>query len=107
MVSSGDQVAQITIDGASDKSLLSHPDVVVHLRQIFASAITGECHHAFTNSLLSTIMKRGRKQSARRRSAEDSFLAKKFPSRRKAFSVGDRVSFLEPAQIGNLRNKIF
>ena len=64
LVTSGDKVAQVTIFCSGDEALLGHPDIVVHLGEIFVSAVTREGHHAFGAALLSAIVKSRGKQSA-------------------------------------------
>ena len=60
------QIAQIPMWRPMHKSLLRHPEVVVHLREIFVSGIGDKCDHTFAFRLLSTITQRPGEQRAGR-----------------------------------------
>src|SRR5438128_9194574 len=93
--------------GSMNEALLRHPEIVVHLREIFVAGVGNESDDAFQCGLLSTITQRTREECAGGRSAENSFLAQKLARGRKTFLIVNFECIGYVREVGNLGNKIF
>ena len=51
----GNQIAQAAVGRTMNEPLLGHPEIVVHLREIFVPGVGDECDDAFRFRLLPAI----------------------------------------------------
>ena len=91
---------------AFGQALLGQPVIVEHLGQVLVAGIADEGDDAFRRRLLAAIFERGRKQRARGRAGEDTFLGEQVARRRHAEAVRDRISLLHQRQVGVGRHEI-
>src|SRR4029450_2053499 len=89
-----------------DETLLRHPEIVVHLGQIFVPSIDYEADDSLWFCLFTAIMQCPRNEGTRRRPAENSFLAQQLADCGEAFRVINLESFRHQRHVGNLRNEI-
>ena len=83
------QVTQIAVWRAMNKSLLSHPEVIEHFREILVSGVRHKSHNALAFLLLPAITKRARHKSAGGRTSENPFFLQQFTRGRETFLIVD------------------
>jgi len=60
------QIVQVAVRRSMDESLLGHPEIVEHLREIFITAVGDKGDHALATRLIAAITQRRRQHGAGR-----------------------------------------
>src|SRR5438067_433832 len=81
------QIAEIAVQWTMNKSLLSHPKIVVHFREIFVAGIRYKCDDALGFGLLPAIAQRAGEQRPSRGATENSFPVQELARSCKTFFV--------------------
>ena len=67
-VAMGDEIAQVALGGTPDEALLGHPEIVVHLREVFVPVVGHEGDDALLFGLCAAITQAPRRAACRSRS---------------------------------------
>src|SRR5260370_8393480 len=90
-----------------DKSLLRHPEVIEHFREILVSGVRHKSHNAFAFLLLPAITKRARHKSSGGRTSENPFLPQQFTRGRETFLIVVFKCIRDDEHVSYFPNKIF
>src|SRR6185503_19626753 len=95
-----DEVAQVAVFLALEKTLVEHPIVVVDLGKIFVAAVADERDDALRRGLLAAIAQRCPEQRAGGCTGNDALFLEQLAAGLERFGIGDRISLLHAREIG-------
>jgi hypothetical protein len=106
LVAPGDQVPQVAPARPFDQALIDHPEVVVHLGEVFVAAVADEANHPLGRGLLPAVAERGGNQGARGRARQDPLFGQEVARRHQGLPVAHRIGSLDRLQIRHRRQEV-
>src|SRR5436190_19737333 len=89
-----------------DKTLLGHPEIIVHLGKIFVPGIDHEANYAFLFRLLPAITQRAGHECASGRATENSFLTQQVAHGGETLPVVDLECVGHQRYVSDVRDEI-
>ena len=102
-----DEIANVTVSWSRNKSVVDHPEVVEHLREVLGAVVADERHHYLRRRLLAAVLQCCSEQRADGRACEHAFEFEKLARDFERLCIGDRIRLVDERHVENGRNEIF